>query len=138
MGGHVERLTDCLGVSLEAPVVHLGRSAELEALFVEMRRALEHDYAELSLLFAAQTLAHLMGWMIRLHSLPRTDARGRLRATLVAMKRRLSAPFSVIELAVRAELSPSHYSALVRQLTGYPPKDYLTRLRMHRAAQLLD
>jgi AraC family transcriptional regulator of arabinose operon len=139
MGSHVPRLVEHLGASAEAPVVHLGRSAELEALFTEVRRALEDDYAELSLLFAAQALAHLMGWMIRLRTRhPAPDARRRVRATLLHMKRRLSLPHSVDALAARAELSPSRYSELVRQLTGYPPKEYLTRLRMHRAAQLLD
>jgi AraC family transcriptional regulator, arabinose operon regulatory protein len=140
MGEQLPLLIERLGVSSRSPVAHLGRSAELEALFTEMRVALEDDYAELSLLYAAQTLAHLMGWMIRLreHHAPEPDACTRTRATLGHMKRHLASPLSVDELAALADLSVSHYSELVRRMTGYPPKDYLTRLRVHRAAQLLD
>jgi transcriptional regulator GlxA family with amidase domain len=54
------------------------------------------------------------------------------------MKKHLGASLSVAELAELAALSPSHYSELVRRITGYAPKEYWTRLRMHRAAQLLD
>ena len=36
-----------------------------------------------------------------------------------------------------AKLSPSRYSDVVRGLTGHPPKEYFTRLRIHRAAQWL-
>jgi len=35
-------------------------------------------------------------------------------------------------------LSASHYATLFKRLTGYPPVDYLIRLRMQRAVQLLN
>jgi AraC-like DNA-binding protein len=44
----------------------------------------------------------------------------------------------VSTLAALANLSPSHYTALFKQHTGYAPIGYLVRLRMHRACQLLD
>ena len=141
MGTNVPRLLEHLEAGAESPVVHLGRAPELEALFNEVREALEDDYSEYQLLYSAQTLAHLMAVMIRLRrEQPRTEgtALNRVRATLEYMKRHLAAAHGVAELAALADLSPSHYSELVHSCTGYPPKEYLTRLRMHRAAQLLD
>jgi AraC-like DNA-binding protein len=141
MGANVARLLEHLGVSAASPVVHLGRSPELEALFTEVREALEDDYSEHQLLYAAQALAHLLGVMIRLRwEQPRDEpsAAHRVRATLEYLKRHLGDAHDVGALATLAHLSPSHYSELVHAATGYPPKEYLTRLRMHRAAQLLD
>jgi len=41
-------------------------------------------------------------------------------------------------LAGLAGLSRSQYTARFKAQTGYAPMDYFTRLRMHRACQLLD
>lgn len=41
------------------------------------------------------------------------------------------------QLAEMAGVSPSHYSILFKQLTGFSPSDYLSRLRVHRAKELL-
>jgi transcriptional regulator GlxA family with amidase domain len=54
------------------------------------------------------------------------------------MKQHLEQPLHVPTLAALANLSPSHYTALFKQHTGYAPIDYLIRLRMHWACQLLD
>ena len=51
---------------------------------------------------------------------------------------RLQRSIDVASLAKLAGLSPSHYSALFKARTGYAPIDYVARLRMHRACQLLD
>lgn len=41
------------------------------------------------------------------------------------------------QLAAIAGLSRSHYSILFKQLTGFSTNEYLTRLRLHRAMELL-
>lgn len=141
MGTHLPHLLEQLGVSAAAPVVRLGRSAELEALFVEVRSALEHDYTEDQLLYGAQALGYLKGVIARLRReqpARRANAEQRVRATLVHLQRQLARAHDLAALAALAELSPSRYSELVLRFTGYPPMEYLTRLRMHRAAQLLD
>ena len=40
-------------------------------------------------------------------------------------------------LAVLANLSPAHFTALFKEQTGCSPRDYLHLLRIHRACQLL-
>lgn len=140
MGTHLPRLLALLGVTRESPIVRLGRAPELESLFVEVREALEDDYSEQQLLYAAQALTHLFGVMIRLrargHGEP--QATQRVLATVQHMKKQLGTLRSVAELAALAGLSPSHYSELFRRCTGHAPKEYWMRLRIHRAAQLLD
>lgn len=41
------------------------------------------------------------------------------------------------QLAAMAGVSSSHYSILFKRLTGFSPQEYLSRLRVHRAVELL-
>ncbi|MBI5384332.1 MAG: AraC family transcriptional regulator [Verrucomicrobia bacterium] len=140
-GDHVLPLLAELGVSREAPALYLGEDPQLLALFEEALDVLEHGYAPAQLLYAARTLAHLAGAMIwhrRGHWRGEPDARQRIAQSIDYMKQHLAQPLRVSALAAMAHLSPSHYSALFRAQTGYSPIDYLIRLRMHLACQLLD
>ncbi|HVR21493.1 MAG TPA: helix-turn-helix domain-containing protein [Polyangiaceae bacterium] len=139
MGANVPRLLARLGVTRRAPVVELGRSAELEALFDQVRETLEEDYGDESLLEAALTLSHLIGVMLRLRRDPHAElsAAERVRASLASLKGRLAEAHDVKRLASQAELSPSRFSELVRRACGAPPMAYLTRLRVERATELL-
>jgi AraC-like DNA-binding protein len=140
VGQHVDLWLRELGVSEKQPVVYLGKHARLVALFQDLERSLEDDYSPPQLLYASQLLGHLVGTMIHLRraiAVEVPDASRRVLDSAAHMHQRLEAPLQVSELASLANLSPSHYSALFRSLTGYSPKRYLTRLRIRRAAQLL-
>jgi AraC-like DNA-binding protein len=54
------------------------------------------------------------------------------------MVRHLDKPLQVARLAAEANISLSHYFAVFKEVTGFTPMDYFTRLRMHRACRLLD
>jgi AraC family transcriptional regulator, arabinose operon regulatory protein len=140
IGEHLDLLLHELGVSRRQPIVHLGQDGRLVALFEDLEQALADDYSPSELLYASQLLGHLVGTMIKLHrarpSSP-PDAAERVLQSASRMKERLDTSVRVAELASLAHLSPSHYSALFRRLTGCSPRHYLTRLRMDRAASLL-
>lgn len=141
VGDQVRPLLDELGVTLENPVLFLGEAPQLLALFEEALAVLEHGYAPAQLLYASQTLAHLVGAMIwhrRENWRGQPDVRQKIARTVAYMKEHLGAPLQAPALAAMANLSLSHYSAMFRQQTGYAPIDYFIRLRMHRACQLLD
>ncbi len=58
--------------------------------------------------------------------------------SLAYMREHLNQPLQVATLAALANVSPSHFYALFKQLTGLSPMDYFTRLRMRHACRLLD
>lgn len=58
--------------------------------------------------------------------------------SIAYMREHINKPLQVATLAAFANVSPSHFFALFKQLTGFPPMDYFTRLRMRHACQLLD
>jgi AraC-like DNA-binding protein len=140
-GANVAFFLGELGVTPEHPVIYLGEDAQLLTLLEEVLAILEHGYTPARLLFASQALAHLLGVMIwrrqeRWRGDP--DPKQRINQTIAYMKQHLEEPLHVSTLASLANFSPSHYTALFKQFTGYTPTDYVIRLRMHWARQLLD
>jgi AraC family transcriptional regulator of arabinose operon len=135
--GHVLRE---LEVDLQHPVVHLGKSLELVALFEELQRTMAADCSFEGLVYASQILAHLLGCMMRLRNQvgrQRPDARTRVLKTITAIQNHPHQTLTTEEAAALAGLSVSHFSALFRQLTRESPKHYTTRVKMLRARQLL-
>lgn len=62
----------------------------------------------------------------------------RIERSISFISRHFNEPINVSQLAEKANLSSSYFWALFKQKTGYPPLDFLIRLRMQRACQLLD
>ncbi len=54
------------------------------------------------------------------------------------MRHRLTEAIPIEELAQAAGLSPFHFARQFKAATGYPPHDYLIRLRIDRARELLE
>jgi AraC-like DNA-binding protein len=130
-----------LGLTPDRPVTHVPGEVALLALFEEVLDAVEHGYTPTQLLYASQTLAHLLGRMIWLRNqCPRgaPDAGQQVAQSIEFMKQHLARSLRVSQLAALAGLSSARYSELFRQRTGYSPIEYFIRLRMHRACQLLD
>ncbi len=53
------------------------------------------------------------------------------------MRQRMADPLSLEELAHAAGLSPFHFARQFKTTTGHPPHDYLIRLRVDRAQELM-
>ena len=141
MGANVPAYLEELGVSAAKPVVRIGEDVQAIALFEEIQEIVERDYAPVDLLHASHALAHLIGLMVR-HRHERwhepLDNRQKVSAAIAFMRQHLDKPLRVASLGALANLSASHFTALFKEQTGLSPLEYLTRLRMHRACQLLD
>jgi AraC-like DNA-binding protein len=72
------------------------------------------------------------------HPRMQLDATARVGRALTYMLQNLDKPLQVSTLAALANISSSHFFALFKQMTGSPPLDYFTQLRMHQACRLLD
>ncbi len=141
IGDQMDLLLGELGVCHQRPVAYLGKHAALVGMFDELHRVLEDDYSAPRLLYASQLLTHLIGLMIRLRREARRntpDAHQRILSSIDYMKNHLDEPLDVEAVSAMAGMLTSHCSMLFRKVTGYSPKNYLARLRIHRATQLLD
>jgi AraC family transcriptional regulator of arabinose operon len=140
-GAMLDSFLNELGVTVDQPVVRIGEDIQLLALFEELLDVVEHGYTTLQLLYASQTLSHLLAVAIRDHrngSATPSSARQKVNRTIEYMKQHLHQNLRLDALARVANFSRSQYTALFKHQTGYAPMDYFTRLRMHRACQLLD
>jgi AraC family transcriptional regulator, arabinose operon regulatory protein len=141
MGEHVPALLAELQATEDRPVVHVGHRSELVALLSELHMLLEHDCSRPRLLYAAGVLNHIWAVMIDGHRDARQRGDGtalRVRRTLEYLQRHFARRLRVEALAAMAGLSASQYTERFRMLTGDSPKSYLMRLRIRRAAQLLE
>ncbi len=141
VGANVPLYLNRLGVSKNQPVVSLTGGVLLLSLFEEVVEALEHGFTAPHLTYAAHSLTHLMGLLLRHkeeHGHGATSVRDQIAKSVEFMKGHLNEPLKVATLAALVNLSRSHYTTLFQRVTGYAPVSYLNHLRMQRAVQLLN
>ena len=141
VGQNVPFYLERLGASRERPVVPLGGDVRLFSLFADVLEDLEHGSTLTHLIYAAHSLSHLMGVILRHkeeYGHGETDAKERTTRSIEFMKQHLREPLQIATLAAVVNLSRSHYTTLFRRVTGYAPLRYLNHLRMQRAVQLLN
>lgn len=94
----------------------------------------------------ASASMHLAGVLLALLAEPEADRstaltvqlkQSRVEAVVAHMRTNLARPISQVELERVARLSSSRLQALFREVAGYPPLDYLRRLRVEEARRLL-
>jgi AraC-like DNA-binding protein len=141
VGANLPFYLEWLGVTAAKPVVPLGGDVHLFSLFEDVLEGLEHGFTLPHLIYAAHSLTHLMGLILRhkeefWHG--EANVRDRVAKTIEFMKAHLQEPLNISTLAALVRLSRSHYTTLFRRVTGYAPLSYLNHLRMQRAVQLLN
>jgi AraC-like DNA-binding protein len=141
VGTNVPHYLERLGVSNERPVVSLGGDVQLLSLFEDVLEGLQHGFTLTHLIYAAHSLAHLMGLILRYKeefNAGEASSRERIDRSVEFMKSHLREPLNIAVLAGLVNLSRSHYTTLFRRVTGYAPLNYLNHLRMQRAVELLN
>ena len=141
VGSNVPFYLERLGISKEKPVVPLGGDVQLFSLFEDVQEGLAHGFTLTHLVYAAHSLTHLMGLILRhkeefWHG--ETSVRERIDKSIEFMNGHLWQPLNIATLASLVNLSRSYYTILFRRVTGYAPMNYLNHLRMQRAVQLLN
>lgn len=58
--------------------------------------------------------------------------------SIAFMREHLNSPLSLKQLADHALVSTSHYSALFKKKTGYPPLEYFNNIKIQKACQYLE
>ena len=129
-----------LGVTSERPVLRVGDDSRLLGWFLELIELLGSDCSPTRLLYASQTLAHLLSALIcrqRENRSASTDTADKIQRSIAYMKQHLSEPLRAATLASVAHMSLPHYFALFKQRIGSTPIDYFIKLRMEQARHLL-
>lgn len=114
------------------------------------RPALQDEFRQLLAAWSAKTIGYewytrarfvsILDYLARaLHASDEQDATPShaIRTTIEYIKRHLHEPIDRDVLAQHVSLSPSYFSTLFKQHTGYSPTQYIHKLRLDRAKQLL-
>lgn len=141
IGANVPYYLEKLEVTEQNPLVGLGGDVRLLSLFEDVLEALEHGSTLTHLTYAAHSLTHLMGVILRQKDefwRAKAGVKERVARSIGFMKEHLEEPLRIATLAAVVNLSRSHYTEIFHRVTGCAPLMYLNRLRMERAVQLLN
>lgn len=124
------------------PGIHSRISNRID-LFEEIFHTLEMGYSRENLLYACSIFYHYLGTLRYLQQYrdvasgdkEKTDI---ITAAIHFMKENIEKKLSLGEIAQHIGYSPSHFSVLFNQRTGYPPLTYFNQLKIQKACQLLD
>jgi AraC family transcriptional regulator len=68
---------------------------------------------------------------------PRGLAPHKLQQVLCFIEERITQPIGIRDLASEVRMSQFHFARMFKEAMGDPPHEYITRVRMERAKQLL-
>lgn len=124
----------------DSPVLAVRDVGKLTAIFEEAIAELSHGYGLAQLQRASGALVHLLGHLgaqARRPPTEGTDVDERMEAVLHYLRQNLHGRVKLPELARQCSLSMSHFCAVFKARTGFPPLDFYLRLRVQRACELL-
>lgn len=137
-GADVSDLAAASGVTPEKPVLAVPELPRAVALLEEVVTTMMRDDSPRSIQLAAGAAWHLLSVLATARYGTFAARNDPIASAVAHLQRHYSEKVTVNDLAARAGLSPSHFSALFRKATGCGPREYQTRLRMLKCRQLLD
>jgi AraC-like DNA-binding protein len=139
-GRHAAHYFRFLNISVERPLLVLEDYEQLVSAFEELWAAMKHVHVWENLVAASALLVRYLYVLRELRQRPGQRARDRANAVAKSvsyMTANLSTEVSLAELAALAEMSLSRYTAEFRLHNGCSPIEFLNRLRMQKACELL-
>lgn len=128
------------GITPGQPLFPVGERPGLVALFMEILQTLQSGYSLYHLLAAAAALRQLLSQVALVHRYtpPASRRDVHVERIITFMLEHLDERLTLDALAAEAAMSRGHFSRRFHDRTGYPPIDYFIRLKMQRAAELLE
>jgi AraC-like DNA-binding protein len=116
-------------------------SEERIKLFDNIYHTLEKGYSDTNLQYIGMCLWHFLS-SFSYPELFQTSGINRqedvIDRSIAFMRENLNSQFSLKQLAGQALISTSHYSALFKKKTGYPPLEYFNHIKIQKACQYLE
>lgn len=119
---------------------YIKSSDAIFAGFSKMYEALALGYSNDNLLFANMCLPHFLSFFIYnpRHFKATHDKINCVDSAILYMQEHIGEQLSLLDLSNLYHYSPSRFSSLFKQKTGYAPIDYFIQLKMQKASQQLD
>lgn len=119
---------------------YIKSNEEIFTLFTRIYKTLELGYSTDNLMFANMCLSHFITLFIynarHTTQIPH-DSTDCIDSAIVFMQEHISENITLNELCQHYNYSPSRFSGLFKQKTGYAPIDYFIQMKMQKASQQL-
>jgi AraC-like DNA-binding protein/quercetin dioxygenase-like cupin family protein len=115
-------------------------SEERIRLFDAMYSTLENGYSADNLGYLNMCLWYFLASFCYddiFHVPPNKGEKDAIDLSIEFMQQNIEHPLSLKELATEAHISSSHYAALFKKKTGYPPLEYFNHIKVQKACQYL-
>lgn len=116
-------------------------SNDIVACFTKMYKALELGYSIENLMFANMCLSYYISLFIYpgKHYISQPEEKlNNIDNAILYMQENINGNITLNELSSHYNYSPSRFSSLFKQKTGYAPIDYFIQMKMQKASQQLD
>ena len=133
-------IVELIGQRTKTEHLNIAHAENKIRLFEAMYSNLEKGYSADNLRFINMTLHYFLTSILYEDKFSYESPKRKndmIAAVIAHMQQNLDSVFTLKELAVFANLSSSHFSALFRTGTGYPPIEYFNQLKIQKACQLL-
>jgi AraC-like DNA-binding protein len=140
-GTFAGQLSDLLSLKGTSYCRNITYSEERIKLFDSMYYILEKGYSDANLQYINMCLWHFLSSFSYPELFNSTDENRRQDAidrSIAFMRENLHSLLTLKQLAGQALISPSHYSALFKKKTGYPPLEYFNHIKIQKACQYLE
>lgn len=118
--------------------MYIKRISAVVDLFEDIYTTLENGYGLQQLAYSNMTLQHLLATLLyRVQDTPKATT-GVTGKAIDLMKADISKHYSLQQLASTFNYSPSRFSNIFREETGYSPIDYFIHLKLQESCRLLD
>ncbi|MDB5193630.1 MAG: transcriptional regulator, AraC family [Segetibacter sp.] len=120
---------------------HVKSTNDIPFCFSKIYKTLELGYSNDNLMFANMCLSHFLTLFIynsRHYVVNATDRIDCVESAILYMQERIDHNITLNELSKHYNYSPSRFSSLFKQKTGYAPIDYFIQMKMQKASQQLD
>lgn len=109
-------------------------------VFDNMYETLANGYSINNLVYTnMQFCSYLASFSFpQLYNVPQQEQAGPVEVTINYMQKKIHEQVTLNELAENIHISASHFSALFKKKTGYPPLEYFTHLKIQKACQYLE
>jgi AraC-like DNA-binding protein/quercetin dioxygenase-like cupin family protein len=139
-GKNAAAYMELLGMSMDAPVLHIGENTRIIAWMQDIFTLLKTGYSSANLLLASACLGQILSYVNsqRLNSGFHQGEDLSVEAVIHYMLDNIDGNLTLEQLSRYAQRSRYYFVRLFREKTGYSPVDYYIRLKMQKACALLE